>query len=131
MRTTTLLAWLGALAACGGLANVGKAADNCSGMWVRVGMHSGNASVTFNDDHSAPSHMAVGSCDAGTLRCSYKDKDGDAWTDDVSIAGTWKRVGGTGKYAKSKASGWSKTIRTEVGPEGTIYLGTWGGECNM
>jgi hypothetical protein len=131
MQTTKMLACLGALAACLGLPNVGRAADNCSGVSVQVGMHIGNAIVSLNDDHSAPDHMAVGVCDATTLRCTYKDKDGDTWTDDVSVAGTWKTVGGTGKYANAKSSGWSKTIRMEVGPEGTIYIGVWGGECNM
>ncbi len=131
MQTTKMLAYLGALAACLGLANVGRAADNCSGISVQVVMHTGNAVVNLNDDHNAPGHMAVGSCDAGTLRCTFKDKDGDTWTTDESVAGTWKTVGGTGKYAKSKFSGWSKTIRTEVGPEGMIYIGMWGGECSM
>ncbi|HTS54046.1 MAG TPA: hypothetical protein VMH26_12295 [Burkholderiales bacterium] len=131
MHATRILASLGALATCLGLANVGRAADNCSGTSVYVLMHDGNAVVILNDDHSAPDHMAVGSCDATVLRCTYKDKDGDTWTDDVAAAGTWKTVVGTGKYAKSKSSGWSKTIRMEIGPEGTIYIGAWGGECNI
>jgi len=75
--------------------------------------------------------MAIGSCDAETLRCTFKDKEGDTWTTDESVGGTWKIVDGTGKYAKAKSFGWGKTVRKEVGPEGMIYVGVWGGECSM
>jgi hypothetical protein len=129
MRNAKMVVCLGAFAACVGVPSLGVAADNCSGAWVEVGMNFGNTIVSFNDDHSAPGHMALGVCDASTLRCTYKDKDGDTWTDDVSVAGTWKTVGGTGKYANATSFGWSKTIRAEVGPEGMIDLGIWGGNC--
>jgi hypothetical protein len=122
---TKMLACLGALS-CVGVTGFGVAADNCSGTWVQVG----TVIVSLNDDHSAPDYVAVGVCDARTLRCTYKDKDGDTWANDVSIAGTWKNVSGTGKYARAKSFGWNKTIRMEVGPEGTIYVGVWGGECS-
>jgi hypothetical protein len=127
---TKMLACLGVLTGCVGVSSLGVAADNCSGTWVQVG----TAIVTLNDDHSAPDHMAVGVCGTTTLRCTYKDKDGDTWTDEKSLgaSGTWKNVSGTGKYANTKSSGWSKIIKAEFGrPEGTIYIGVWGGECSM
>jgi hypothetical protein len=75
--------------------------------------------------------MAVGVCDPSALRTTYTDKDGDAFTNDVSVAGTRRTVSGTGKYANAKASGWSKTIRMTVGPDGGVYVGVWGGECSV
>jgi hypothetical protein len=131
MRTAKRLLGLAGFVACLGLTTVATAADNCSGTFVQVAMHTGNVIVRLSDDHDAPGHMAIGSCDAETFRCTFKDKDGDAWTTDESVAGVWKIVGGTGKYAKAKSSGWSKMIRKEVGPEGMIYVGVWGGECSM
>lgn len=122
---------LGAFVTCLSLTTVAAAADNCSGTFVRVVMNAGNVIVRLSNDHNAPGHMAIGSCDAATLRCTFKDKEGDTWTTDESVAGTWKIVGGTGKYAKAKSFGWGKTIREEVGPEGMIYVGVWGGECSM
>jgi hypothetical protein len=127
MKTTKRLACLGSLAVCLALPNVARAADNCSGQWVRVG----TTVVGLDDDHNAPSHAAVGVYDASALRTTYKDKDGDAFTNDVSIAGTWRTVSGTGKYADAKASGWSKIIRMAVGPDGGVYIGVWGGECSV
>jgi hypothetical protein len=126
MQTTKMLICLAGLAAGLGGASLGRAADNCSGQWVQIA----TAIVTLDDNRSVPSHMAVGVCDPSTLRCTYKDKDGDSWTNDVSIAGTWKTVEGTGKYANSKSSGWSKTMRMDVGPEGGVYVGVWGGQCS-
>ena len=133
MRTkpgiTKMLACLGVLTGCVGVSSLGVAADNCSGTSIQVG----DTIVTLNDDHSAPDHMAVGVCDKRTFRCTYKDKDGDTWTDEKShVAGTWKNISGTGKYANTKSSGWSKIIKAEFGrPEGTIFIEVWGGECRM
>jgi hypothetical protein len=132
MRTklgiTKMLACLGVLAGCFGVSSLGITADNCSGSFVQIG----TATVSLNDDHSAPSHMAIGICDTN-FRCTYKDGDGDTWSEEISPgAGTWKNISGTGKYANTKSSGWSKVMRAEFGrPEGTIYIGVWGGECTM
>jgi len=155
MRTklgiTKMLACLGVLTGCVGVSSLGAAAENCSGTWVQVG----NATVNLNDDHSAPGHMAVGVCGWTSrctlldedrsappqtgggcdwaFRCTYKDGDGDTWTDESSPSqGKWHTVNGTGKYANAKSSGWSKVMKTEYGrPEGTIYVGVWGGQCSM
>ena len=126
MKTTKMLTCLGALVTCLGLPNVGRAVDNCSGQWVQVGA----TVVSLADDHS-PAHTAIGVFDARTLRITYTDGDGDMFTNDVSVAGAWKTVSGTGKFADAKASGWSKRVRTDVGPQGGIYVGDWGGECSV
>ena len=126
MKTTKALACLGSLAVCLAFPNLGSAAD-CSGQWVEVG----TTVVSLDDDHSAPAHGAVGVYDAIARRITYKDKDGDAFTNDVSVAGAWRTVSGTGKYADAKASGWSKTVRMDVGPDGGVYVGVWSGECSV
>ena len=133
LRITKILACLGALAGFVGVNGLAVAEDNCSGTWVRVG----TAVVTLNDDHNAPSHMAVGVCSpspsTGTFRCTYKDADGDFWTNETSLRlGKWKTISGTGKYKNAKPSGWTKVVKTESGrPEGKIYIGVWGGECSL
>ena len=93
MRTklpiTKILACLGALTGCVGVSGLGVAADNCSGTWVQIG----SAIVSLNDDHSAPSHMAVGVCSASTFHCTYKDGDGDTFTNESSPSqGKWRTV---------------------------------------
>jgi len=125
MKITKKLVCFGLLSCCFAAPEL-YAAENCSGLWVQVG----TTVVIFDDDHNAPGHMAVGVCDARTPRCTYTDRGGDTWTDDVSVAGLWKTVSGTGKYANQKSSGWSRTARIEYRPEGRVYVGAWGGECS-
>jgi len=127
MKITKKLVCVGLLSCCFAAPAL-YAADNCSGQFVQVG----TTVVGLDDDHSAPSHMAIGVCDTN-FRCTYKDRDGDTWTEEVSPgAGTWKNISGTGKYANTTSSGWSKVMRAEFGrPEGTVYIGVWGGECTM
>lgn len=109
------------------------AKDNCSGQWVQIG----TTIVVLNNDPSVPQHMAVGTCDE-TGRCTYKDKDGDGWTDQSAYPvgtakGTWKTVSGTGTYVDStKNSGWTHIRRTELGgADGTVYIGAFGGTCKV
>ena len=131
MHTTKMLACLGALAAGLALPSVGRAADNCTGQWVQLG----TTVVNLDDNRNAPSHMAIGVWDAKTLHTTYRDKEGDTWTDEaVSGGSAWKRISGTGKYANAKASGWSRTLRTEVADQGgvlsPVHIGDWGGNCS-
>lgn len=80
MRTAKMVVCLGVFAAYVGVPSLSVAEDNCSGYWVRVG----DTSVTLNNDPTAPSHLAVATCHQ--FRCTYKDKDGDVWTDEGGFA---------------------------------------------
>jgi len=131
MDTTKMLACLGAFAVSFALPNVGGTADNCTGQWVQVG----TTSVHLDDNRSAPSHMAIGVWDAKTSHTTFKDTEGDTWIDEVFSGGSaWRRITGTGKYANAKASGWSRTLRTEVADQGGVLIpvriGDWGGNCS-
>jgi len=131
MHTTKMLACLGALAACLALPSVGRAADNCTGQFVVVG----TTAVNLDDNRDAPSHMAIGIWDAKTSHTTFKDADGNTWTNEVSSVGTaWKQIGGTGKYANAEASGWQRTIRMDVAEQAgvlvPVYIGVWGGNCS-
>jgi hypothetical protein len=77
--------------------------------------------------------MGIGTCYKVGGGCTYRDKDGDEWTDhsEGTGQGTWKTVSGTGKYRNTKSSGWWKMSRMDVGPEGGVYVGTWGGTCKL
>ena len=113
METTKILACLGALAACFGIASLGVAQDNCSGSWVQVG----TTHVSLNNDPTSPQHMGVGACDTSGS-CTYKDRDGDEWTDQTANPGgagkgTWRTVRGTGKYQNTTSFGWWETNRRE------------------
>lgn len=99
-------------------------------------------SVTVSDDPGAPFHLASGECigtfltgpDGKTLAsgtCARKDRDGDVlneeWvaTDGTGGKGTWKHVGGTGKY--SRAAG---TAQWEFAPlQGKMSAVRWSGNC--
>lgn len=130
MKSIKMILCLGAFAACVGVSSLSVAEDNCSGYWVQVG----TTIVLLHNDPSMPGHMAVGTCD-GSGRCTYKDKGGDVWTDQVAYPGgtskgTWQTVSGTGKYENAKASGWTQVTKAEFGgPDGTVYIGGLGGNC--
>jgi hypothetical protein len=115
MRYAKMVVCLGAFAACVGVPSLGVAEDNCSGIWVGIG----STVVMLNNDPSAPSHLAVGTCILTS--CTYKDKDGDSWTRESRWPPggwaklTWKDVKGTGKYANSKNSGRAEMQREEYG----------------
>lgn len=130
MRTTTLLACLGTLAVCLGVSTLGIAEDNCSGHVVQVG----SLAITMSNDPSLPGYPAIGECHSevvGVGQCTYKDKDGDEWTNEwkavPSVAGryTWKTVSGTGKWANTTWSGWFQRTRRE----GDVRISVWGGDC--
>jgi hypothetical protein len=130
MRNAKMVVCLGAFAACIGAPSLSVAEDNCSGYWVQIGA----TIVLLNNDPSAPSHMAIGICQIS--RCTYKDKEGDSWTDQSAYPGggwdkgTWETVSGTGKYANAKNSGWTERKRMESGgPDGYVRIGAWGGSC--
>ena len=133
MRTklpiTKILACLGALTGCVGVSGLGVAADNCSGTWVQIG----SAIVSLNDDPQCAFAHGCRRLFFSTFRCTYKDGDGDIFTNESSPSqGKWRTVSGTGKYANSTSSGWTKIMKSEFkNPEGMIYIGVWGGECVM
>lgn len=100
-------------------------------------------SVTVNDDPKAPNHLVSGECIGSFLIkpngktdvrvfCARKDKDGDvlneeAWSaDGDGSKGTWKNVGGTGKF--KNATG---TAQWEVIPlQGKMAAVRWIGDCS-
>jgi len=130
------------------------AADNCSGYYVNVGLSGESAeqaggnslamfravSINITDDKNHPLNMSVGDCVGTALtagaktdasgRCTRKDKEGDLYSYEWVIPagadkGTWKFVGGTGKYASAKWSGWWQQTMAE----GKAVGGIWGGNC--
>jgi len=129
MRDAKMMVCLRALAACVGAPSLSVAEDNCSGYWVQVG----TTQVSLDNDPSSPQHLAIGTCQDGRS-CTFKDRDYDSWTNQSENPGgagkgTWKTVSGTGKYQSATSSGWWETTLVDVGPEGAIYVGTWGGTC--
>lgn len=100
------------------------------------------ASVSVSDDPAAASHLVSGECigsfftsaegkTSATGSCIRRDKDGDAlyeeWTatDGAGGKGTWKHVGGSGKFAKASGSG-----QWEYSPlHGKMAAVRWSGNC--
>lgn len=99
-------------------------------------------SVTVGDDSSAPYHMVSGECIGTFLTgpdgktqasgyCARRDKDGDVlneeWvaTDGAGAKGTWKLVGGTGKFAR--ATGTAQWEFTQL--QGKMAAVRWVGNC--
>ena len=130
------------------------AADDCSGHYVNVALSGDSAeqaggsslamfrsiSINITDDKNSPLNMSVGDCMGTALtagdktdasgRCTRKDKDGDLYSYEWAIPagaekGTWKFVGGTGKYASAKWSGWWQQTMAD----GKAVGGIWGGHC--
>jgi len=99
-------------------------------------------SVTVSDDPSAAYHLVSGECvgsflttpdgkTQGSGSCARRDKDGDVlneeWvsTDGAGAKGTWKNVGGTGKFAKAASAGqWEFTQL-----QGKMAAVRWVGNC--
>ena len=99
-------------------------------------------SVTVGDDPSAAYHLVSGECigqflitpDGKTVAsgsCARRDKDGDVlneeWvaTDGTGNKGTWKNVGGTGKFSNARNSG-----QFEFSPlQGKMGAVRWVGNC--
>jgi hypothetical protein len=100
-------------------------------------------SVTVNDDPTAPNHLVSGECigsfittpdgkTEGRVFCARKDKDGDVLNEEATTVGgtgskgTWKNVGGTGKFANATG-----TAQWEVIPlQGKMAAVRWVGNCN-
>ena len=101
-----------------------------------------HTSVIVSDDPSAPYHLAAGEC-GGTLiatpdgktqgwgHCARKDKDGDvlneAWILPLGtdIKGTWKLVGGTGKYTNITGTASWEVVMSQ----GKMAAVRWVGNC--
>jgi hypothetical protein len=100
------------------------------------------ASVSVSDDPSMPAHLISGECigsfftsaegkTSANGSCIRRDKEGDAlyeeWiaTDGAGGKGTWKHVGGTGKFAKAAGNG-----QWEFSPlHGKTAAVRWSGTC--
>lgn len=96
-------------------------------------------SVHVSDDPGSPMHLAAGECAGalaslgGTLQgqghCIRKDKDGDVYNEQWNLApgaerGSWKLVGGTGKYARMTGSGWWQLVMSEGKAAAVRWVGT-------
>jgi hypothetical protein len=99
-------------------------------------------SVTVSDDQGANYHLVSGECvgtfltapdgkTQGSGSCARRDKDGDVlneeWvtTGGSGAKGTWKNVGGTGKFANAASSG-----QWEFNPlQGKMSAVRWMGNC--
>lgn len=130
-------------------------ADNCTGMDVQVARTSettdlGNGhaitivklySQTVSADCSK-CNGTTGECSGTVLTtpdgktqsmgyCARRDKDGDTVSSSWHRApgadkGTWKTIGGTGKYADSVGdSGWWQN----AWDDGVMFTNAWGGTC--
>lgn len=131
MKTRTITTCLGVLSACLAISSPVVAKDNCSGHSIGVGP----ARVVLQDDRTLPMYLATGECigtGESSAKCTYKDKDGDEWTDvtewtGAGFEGKWRTVSGTGKYAKTtSSSGWWKMVRSEP-----VNIWTFGGYCTL
>ena len=99
-------------------------------------------SVSVSDDPNTANHLVSGECvgsfltgpdgkTQGSGSCARRDKDGDVlneeWvsTDGAGAKGTWKNVGGTGKFAKAASTGqWEYTQL-----QGKMAAVRWVGNC--
>jgi hypothetical protein len=131
MKARSIATMLGILLAYCAVSNSVLAKDNCTGHAIGAG----SARVILQDDRTLPMHLAAGECTstgASTSNCTFKDKDGDEWTDaqewtGVGLEGTWRTVSGTGKYAKATSShGWWKVVRSDP-----VNIWAAGGYCAL
>src|SRR5689334_9905754 len=154
METTQKVLFVGAIAASLISPTVVQA-DNCSGHYIETTTTSESAEIAkgtsllsfretnigVTDDPNNPINMSAGECSGagivtsdgkfqGRGLCVRKDKDGDVfmWSWDTPLGakrGTWEFVGGTGKYANAKWSGWYEPTLSQ----GKMSGGRWGGTC--
>ena len=129
-------------------------ADNCSGYAAEVNksheqieLSTGNVMSSFTgydivtSDDDPNSNGEMGECYGSWLAtsdgksrgagfCAFKDKDGDTeyvqWEANAT-EGTWKDVGGTGKWAGKRNSGWTKVVARD--DKRTLLR--WGGTCEQ
>jgi hypothetical protein len=98
-------------------------------------------SVHVSEDAASPFHLAAGEC-AGALtttpdgktqgqgHCMRKDRSGDVYNEQWNLApgaekGTWKLVGGSGRYANATGSGWWQVVMSQ----GKMAAVRWVGNC--
>jgi hypothetical protein len=131
MKARSIATIPGVLLACCAVSTPVLAKDNCTGHGIGVG----SARVIIQDNRTLPMHLATGECTStgeSASKCTFKDKDGDEWTDvnewtGVGLEGTWRTVSGTGKYAKATTShGWWKTVRSDP-----VKIWAVGGYCAL
>jgi hypothetical protein len=101
-----------------------------------------HTSVIVSDDVSAPYHLLAGECIGaflgtpdgkmqGSGSCARKDKDGDVLNEEfvmpagTDFKGTWKLVGGTGKFANAAGTAQWQVIMSQ-GKMGAVR---WVGNC--
>ena len=101
------------------------------------------SSVTVSDDSSASGHLIAGECIGSFLitpdgntqasgHCARMDKDGDVlneeWIQPASTEskGTWRHVGGTGKFKTAAGSG-SYDVTTLPESKSAVR---WTGDCD-
>jgi hypothetical protein len=144
-----------AMLAAGVVLSASVHADNCSGVDVVVSQSAETTeigkgallialrsyAIVVADTAASPFHLMTGECD-GTLVvtpdnvtrgagfCLRKDKDGDTMVQDwtwssVAQKGTWKHLGGTGKFVDASSSGWWTGAVTD----GKMTVNKWGGNC--
>jgi hypothetical protein len=132
-----------------------QAADTCTGTTVNISQMAestettkGNAivttrsiSVVVTDNVKAPYNYASGEC-AGTFisttdgamhgygHCSRRDRDGDVYNEEWAFPGggqkgKWRLIGGTGKWAEVRWSGWFEPVMSN----GRMSAVRWGGNC--
>ena len=156
MKTSRFILWFGVIAAsCAGpsVSFAGKCAGtniNNTVTWEETEIGKGSklatwrgTSVIVSDDPRAPYHLASGECIGSFLTnpdektravgsCARRDKDGDVlyeeWitTDATGNKGTFKNVGGTGKYVNAAG-----TAQWEQLPplQGKMSAVRWVGNC--
>lgn len=155
MKTGRFVVWFGVMAALWGGPAVTFAAKcagtniNNTVSWEPTEISKGTTlatfrttSVTVNDDRSAVNHLVSGECVGSFLTtpdgktegsgiCARSDKDGDVLNEEWRTAdgsgskGTWKNVGGTGKFANVRNTG-----QWEFSPlQGKMGAVRWVGNC--
>ena len=99
------------------------------------------SSVHVSEDASSPLHLAAGECSGaltttpdgktqGQGYCMRKDRDGDVYNEQWNLApgaekGSWKLVGGSGKYTSMSGSGWWQVTMSQ----GKMAAVRWVGAC--
>ena len=99
------------------------------------------SSVHVSEDTSSPLHLAAGECSGalsttpdgktqGQGYCMRKDSDGDVYNEQWNLApgaekGSWKLVGGSGKYTSMSGSGWWQVTMSQ----GKMAAVRWVGSC--
>jgi hypothetical protein len=155
MNTMKRLFWVSFASICFGIPTISFAAkcagNNINNMivWDSNELSKGvtlttfrHSSVMVSENPAAPFHLAAGEC-GGTLiampdgkmqgwgHCARKDKEGDvlneAWVLPLGteLKGSWKNVGGTGKYTDAADTGSFEVVMSQ----GKMAAVHWVGNC--